>query len=416
MKNTLPITAVTSIIMVVLGFSILNLTGCAKESVADETPIAPPSVKVFKVITRDLPDYYDYVGSTESILNVDIRARVKGYLEERLFEEGDDIAESQPLYVIEQRKYQADLDMAKARLSKNQAVAMDAKLEEDRHLDLFERNSVSASERDKYVAQSMAAQSQVALDEALVRNTDITFGYTSVASPIAGRISRTYVHVGNLVGAGEETLLTTVVKLDPIYLMFSPGAKLLPTVMRRMNENNPPQISARFSESKTFNHNGKIDFVNNAVDPTTSTILLRGVLSNPEKIILPGQFMHVRLWLDTMPNQMLIPADTVLQLQGGAVVLVADKKGKISYRRVEMGKTYGTHSQLQVVKKGLKPGDLVLTEKLLDLDAGDVISPQVMDPAKLLEGIDAGKPQESTASNPSNQLGALPTTARSLDM
>lgn len=392
-KNTLPNIAVAFAFTVVLGLLTLSLTGCAEKSVAEGPAPPPPEVTVFKVTTRDLPDYYDYVGSTESILSVNIRARVKGYLEERLFEEGDDVAEDQPLYVIEQRQYQADLEAAKARLTKNEALALDAKLEEDRHLDLFERNSISASERDKYVAQSMAAQAQVALDEALVRHSDITFGYTTVLSPIAGRISRTFVHVGNLVGAGEETLLTTVVKLDPIYLMFSPAADLLPTIMRRMSEGNPPQISARFSESEVFNHDGKIDFVNNEVDPTTSTVLLRGVLENSDKVILPGQFMHVRLWLDMIPDQMLIPSDAVMQTQAGSVVLVCDAEGKVSYRRVELGKTYGTYSQLRVVEKGLKPGDLIATEKLLELKPGTVIVPKEMDPEKLLEGIDAGMPQ-----------------------
>ncbi|MGD9128522.1 MAG: efflux RND transporter periplasmic adaptor subunit, partial [Planctomycetia bacterium] len=204
MKNTLPL-AVLSIITVVLGLSILSLSGCGSSDTEAVTP--PMPVKVFDVITRDLPEYYDYVGTTESTLNVDIRARVKGYLEQRLFEEGDDVGVGQPLYVIEQRQYKAELDMAKAQLAKDQATAMDARLEKDRHLDLFERNSVSASERDKYVAQSMAAQSQVAWDEALVRNTGITLSYTSVASPIDGRISRTYVHVGNLVGTDGDTLL-----------------------------------------------------------------------------------------------------------------------------------------------------------------------------------------------------------------
>ena len=391
--KTQKITIVSSILTVAFGLLSLGFTGCVKQSVAESPAPTPPPVKVFKVITRDLPNYYDYVGSTESILSVEIRARVKGYLEERLFEEGDDVAEGQPLYVIERRKYQAEVDGAKARLAKNQALALDAKLEKDRHLDLFERASVSASERDKYVAQAMAAEAQVALDEALVRDTSITLGYTSVVSPIAGRISRTFVHVGNLVGADDETLLTTVVKLDPIYLMFSPSAQLLPEIMKRINAGDPPQISARFSESAVFNHNGKVDFVNNEVDPTTSTVLLRGVLPNAEKGILPGQFMHVRLWLDMMPNQILIPSDAILRNQAGDIVLVVDQKGKVSYRRVELGKAYGTYSQLRVVKKGLKPGELVMTDNLLSIKEGATVTPEVVAPAKLLEGIDAGKPK-----------------------
>lgn len=363
-------------IALLLAVSLLFTTGgCERVGMAQtEESEALPEFRVTPAIEKTVTDFADFVGFTESIHNVDIVARVKGFLRERLFEEGSDVRQGQLLYVIEPEQYQASVDLNRASLEKDEALAVDARLEAERFEALFERNSTSESERDSYVARGKAAQAQVELDKAALRESEITLGYCTVYSPIDGRIGRTLIHADNLVGNDGDTLLTTVVQLDPIYIKFSPPASMLPYIAKRIADGPPLEVTITLSDGAEYPIRGKVKFYNNTVDRSTATILLRATIDNPEHRLLPDDYVQVRLWTDEIKDAIFVPEGVVQQRQVGDVVMVVGQDGMVEMRKVELGKTFG---RLQLIRSGLKPGELVVTEKITQVRAGMKIKPIV---------------------------------------
>ena len=322
-----------------------------------------------------MPAYLDYVGHIESILKVDITARVKGYLEKRLFVEGDDVKAKSLLYQIEQRGYQAKLDEARAALHKAEARATDAKLEEERYLMLLGRQSTSKSEYDSKLAESKMAVAQVELDRATVRDAEITLSYCSVVSPIDGRISRTAYNVGNLVGESGDTKLTTVVKLDPIYVTFAPAASDLEKIFPLLTKPEPMEVAIRVNDqSPWYPQHGKLDFVDNQITQDTSTIVFRATIDNHKKDLLPGLYVQTRLFLQEIPDAILVPSAAIQRRQTGIQILVAGTDGKLQMHEVELGEEYGNMTH---ITKGIKPDDLIVAEKIMLLKPGQTIKPKI---------------------------------------
>ena len=354
-----------------------SLPGCSRASGAN-TPSAPRkekplSVKVVEPLRRTVPRYFDYIGTTDSIHKVDIVARVKGYLEERHFKEGDVVKKDQLLYVIERRQYEAALGEASGQLDESVARAWDARLEEKRYKELLQRKSTSQAEYDTRAARAAAADARVELDRATQRNAQINLSYCSVYSPIEGQIGLTRWHVGNLVGADGDTLLATVVQLDPIYVFFSPGLQRYREVLTRLNKQEKIEISVKLGgQDEFYPHKGVIDFINNEVNVTTSTIKLRATLPNPEMIVRPGTYVEVRLWLGEIRDALLVPSVAIVERQVGQTVMIVGKDNKVETRVITTGPEYG---KLRVVETGLKGDERILTERLLEIRAGMTITP-----------------------------------------
>ncbi len=369
-----------SILMISAVLGALSLAGCGAPVEANLTPPTPPEIGVVPVIRKTVPEYYDYVGYIESMLNVDIRARVKGFLEKRLFVEGDDVKAGNLLYTIERRQYEAALEGARAALRRSHAAAADARLEKERYLMLLQRESTSKSEYDTKLAASEMADAQVQLDEAAVRRAQITLSYCSVVSPIDGRIGRTKIHVGNLVGVDGNTMLTTIVKLDPIYITFAPASEHLSKIFPLLSDSNPLEVAIRAADQGGWSaQRGTVNFLNNQIQKSTSTILLRATMPNTDKKLLPGQYVEVRLFLKEIADAMLVPTIVIQRKQTGTQILVADPKGVLHARKVELGAEYGN---LTRIIEGLKPDDLIVTEKWLLLRPGSTIRPKQTQPAK----------------------------------
>jgi len=349
--------------------------GCERVGHArTEESAALPEFPVTPVIVKTVTDFSDFVGFTESVRNVDIVARVKGFLKEREFDEGSDVSQGDLLYVIEPDQYEAEVDLNRASLAKDKALAVDARLEAERFEALFARNSTSESERDSYVARGKAAESQVELDKAALRQSEITLGYCTVHSPIDGRIGRTKIHVGNLVGNDGDTLLTTVVQLDPIYITFSTPAWMLPFVARRMAEGPELEVTITLSDGTKYPIRGKVNFYNNSVDRSTATVLLRATIENSDRRLLPDEFVEVRLWTKQIEDAMFVPEGVVQQRQIGDTVLVVDENDTVEIREVQIGKVF---DHLQLIVSGLEPGDRVITEKILQARPGMKVKPIV---------------------------------------
>ena len=358
------------------------------------------SVKAVTPLRKTVPKFYDYVGTTDSIHKVDIRARVKGFLEERHFEEGDFVKKDQLLYVIERRQYEAAVGEAGGRLDQSIAEAWDARLEEKRYKELLGRKSTSQAEYDTRAAKASAADALVELNRATKHNAQINLSYCTVSSPIDGQIGLTKWHVGNVVGSDGDTLLATVVQLDPIYVYFSPGLRCYRDVLARFSQGEKIDISVKLGgETEFFPYKGVIDFINNEVNVTTSTIKLRATLPNPNKLVRPGTYVEVRLWLGEIPDALFVPADAVIERQVGQTVMIVGKENKVETRVIETGPQYGS---LRVVETGLKGDERVLVERLLEIRAGMTIAPveAKIDPADL--GLETptqkgGKPAEDAA-------------------
>lgn len=324
-------------------------------------------------LRQTVPRFFDYVGTTESIHKVDIRARVKGYLEERHFQEGDVVKKDQLLYVIERRQYEAAVAEAGGRLDESIAQAWDARLEETRYKSLLERKSTSQSDYDTRAARAAAADARVELERAAKRMTQINLGYCSVVSPIDGQIGLTKWHVGNLVGADGDTLLATVVQLDPMYVFFSPGLARYLEVLSRLNKAEKIEISVKLGgQTEYYPYRGAIDFINNEVNSTTSTIKLRAVLPNPEMVVRPGTYVEVRLWLGEIPDAIFVPSNAVIERQVGQTVMVVGKDNKVETRVIVTGPQYG---RLCVVEKGLEGNERVATQHLLEIRPGMAVNP-----------------------------------------
>ena len=278
-----------------------------------------PVVAVEPVETEDVNIYGDYVGRIRAQQFVEIRARVEGYLEKMLFAEGTYIRKGQTLFVIDPRVYRARVDKAKAQLNKARAQALKAKRDLDRIRPLFEQSAASQLELDNATAAYESAVADVAVGEADLTQAQMTLGYTSVQSPIAGYISERNADIGTLVGPSGKSLLATVVKSDTVRVDFSMTAlDYLRSKARNVNLGHrdstrkwDPYITVTLADGSEYPYRGLVDFADPQVDPQTGTFSVRAEMANPDHILLPGQFTKVRLLLDVREDAVVVPSKAI---------------------------------------------------------------------------------------------------------
>ena len=289
-----------------------------------------PVVAVEPVTTEDVNIYGDYVGRIRAQQFVEIRARVEGYLEKMLFAEGTYIRKGQTLFVIDPRVYRARVDKAKAQLNKARAQALKAKRDLDRIRPLFEQSAASQLELDNATAAYESAVADVAVGEADLTQAQMTLGYTSVQSPIAGYISERNADIGTLVGPSGKSLLATVVKSDTVRVDFSMTAlDYLRSKARNVNLGHrdstrkwDPYITVTLADGSEYPYRGLVDFADPQVDPQTGTFSVRAEMANPDHILLPGQFTKVRLLLDVREDAVVVPTKAIEIEKGGADIYV----------------------------------------------------------------------------------------------
>jgi RND family efflux transporter MFP subunit len=335
------------------------ISGCSEKNEYVEPPA--PEVTVSKPLIENVTEYLEFTGTTKAVEEIEIRARVEGFLERVDFEDGDYVKEGQLLFIIDPRPYEAAVENARGRLAKHKAQLERATKEYQRNLLLFKQNAASEANVVKWKSEMEESKgtvlsSQAALDKAL-----LDLSYCTIRAPIDGRVSRKRVDVGNLVGAGEFTLLTTVRKPDPIYAYFSINERDLLRVMKMAREegipaDNPDRIvlELALANETNFPHEGHLDFADSTVDPNTGTLELRGLFPNsgPPYIIMPGLFVRVRLPIAERENALLVN-DRVLGLdQGGRYLLVVGNENKVEQRYVKIG---ALRDGMRVIEDGLKP-------------------------------------------------------------
>ncbi|MCF8129046.1 MAG: efflux RND transporter periplasmic adaptor subunit [Deltaproteobacteria bacterium] len=353
-------------------FAASGLWGCKKEKKQASAP-PPPSVTVEKVVLQTVPVHLKYVATTESIKTVDIRARVEGFLEERRFVEGADVNKGDIIFVIEKAPYEAELEMSLAQLAKDKAALSFANDQVKRYKPLAEQDFVTQESLDDYVTQAREAAAAVKADLAQIKQNRLNLGYCTMYSPLNGRIGRTLVNVGNLVGAGgQDTKLATIVQLDPLYVYFSPSEKDLRLIMKYRQETDIP-VDIILSDGTKHPYPGKVDFIDNTADPKANTINMRAVISNPDETLLPGIYVQADLFLCDVPDTPLISEKAIGEDQTGSYVFVVGEDDKVQKRSVEVGFVY---KHQKIIWKGLKADEKVIVGGLQMIRPGMAVQPK----------------------------------------
>ncbi|HIZ15286.1 MAG TPA: efflux RND transporter periplasmic adaptor subunit [Candidatus Tidjanibacter faecipullorum] len=330
-------------------------------------PEVIPTVTVETVQTEDMEIYGEYVGRIRAQQFVEIRARVEGYLEEMLFEEGTYIQKDQVLFIIDPKLYRARVDKAYAQLQKDRALELKAKRDLDRIRPLFEQNAASQLDLDNAIASYESAVSAVMMSEADLTQAEMALGYTTVRSPISGYISERNVDIGTLVGPGGKSLLATIVKSDTVRIDFSMTAlDYLKSKERNVNlgHQDPtrgwnPYITVTLADGSVYPYSGLVDFADPQVDPQTGTFSVRAEMPNPDQSLLPGQFTKVRLLLDVRKSAVVVPAKAVIIEKGGSYIFVVRHNDTVERRLIELGPETGNK---MIVERGLLPGERIVVE------------------------------------------------------
>ncbi len=380
-----------------ISLSIL-ISGCENETAGANTNAAPPppQVTVSKPMTKDVVHYAEFNGTTEAVESVTIRARVEGYLEKIHFTEGAMVQPGDLLFSIDQKPYLAILDETKAQLAMRQAELRQARATKIRKENALRDRAVSEVEVIDARAQLGKAEAGTLAAEAAVRTAQLNLSYTRVTAPIDGRIGRSMVDVGNLVGASERTELTTIVQDDPIYAYFTISERDWVRYKAGQSgngeaEENPMQVQMGLAGRKDFPNTGRLDFVDNRMDAATGTIEVRAIFDNPDHRIVPGLFARIRIPMGQTSDALLVPDSALGFDQQGRYLLVANKENITEYRPVKAGELVG---DMRVIRSGLKAEERVIVNGLQKARPGGPVTPQEAQPSTPNDksAADAAKP------------------------
>ncbi len=297
-----------------------------------------------------------FTGRLSAPETVQLRSRVSGYIEEVAFEEGERVEAGDLLFRIDARPYQARVDAARAALEQARSDARLAGLEADRARKLLDSRAISREEFDRREAARLGARARVAEAKASLTSAELDLSYTRVTSPVTGRAGRALVTKGNLASA-DQTLLTTVVSVDPLHVYFDSNESDALNAQRLMNEGKAPSVAVGMSGESGFPHAGRLDFVDNQMNPDTGTLRYRAVLPNPNGIFKPGQFARVEMPVARLEQAILISRKAVLTDQDRRYVYVVGEDNTTARRAVKTGREL---DDLVVVREGLEPGDRVI--------------------------------------------------------
>ena len=340
-------------------------------------PVKPilPVVQVEPAETDDIELYGEYVGRIRAQQFVEIRARVEGFLEKMLFEEGTYVKKGQPLFIIDPKLYEARVNKAKAQLNKDKALELKADRDLKRIRPLYAQNAASQLDLDNATAAYESATANVLMSEADLMQAATALGYTTVQSPITGYISASNADIGTLVGPGGKSLLATIVKSDTVRVDFSmTGMDYLRSKERNVNLGQKdstrrwnPYITVTLPDNSRYPLRGLVDFADPQVDPETGTFSVRAEMPNPDHILLPGQFTKVKLLLDVRENAVVVPSKAIVIEKGGAYIFVVRPDSVVEKRFIETGPELDNKT---VVERGLLSGERIVVEGYHKLNHG----------------------------------------------
>ena len=327
---------------------------------------APPPVEVTTISAnpQTTPATFEFTGKTESSRLVEIRARVEGYLDKIAYTEGDFVRTGQLLFQLDPQPFQAALDNAKGDLARAQAQLANARATLARVRPLAKANALSQKDLDDAVAADRSAQAQVQSAKAQTRTAELNLGYTTIKSPLNGLAGKSEFREGSLVTPGSNSLLTTVVRLDPIWVSFGAGENDVLKFRRQkasgqLTSTENVEVEVVLADGSVYPNKGRIDYVAPTIDQQTGTLALRAEIPNPNRVLSPGQFVRVRLQGIERSNVIVVPQRAVMQGPQGKFVYVVSPDNKAEVKPVEVGDFYGDQ---WIVTSGLNGGEQVIVD------------------------------------------------------
>jgi multidrug efflux system membrane fusion protein len=345
---------------------LLLAAGCSnKEAVQAAKPMAAAPVRVATVASRTMPVELQAIGNVEAISTVSIKAQISGQLLRVHFKEGDFVKKGQLLFTIDRAPFEAALRQAEGTLAKDEAQALNSKLDAERYQGLGKQGVVSKQQVDAAGAAANAMAATVAADKAAVETAKINLEYTSIYSPINGRTGSVGVKEGNLVKANDVPILVTINQIEPIYVSFSIPEQQLAELKQYSNTKSLKVDAA--PQGSTQHFQGRLTFIDNSVDLTTGTIKLKATFDNAAHALWPGQFADVNLTLKSQPNAVVVPTAALQTSQNGTYVYLVEQDLTARQQPVKVGWNVGEDT---VIASGLQPGQRVVTDGQLRLTPG----------------------------------------------
>jgi membrane fusion protein (multidrug efflux system) len=356
----------------------LLLAACSKSAPPAAAP-PPPEVRVVKVATEPIADVIELPGRLQAVRISEVRARVDGIVQRRVYTEGTDVRAGQPLFAIDPRELRARLNAAEATLARAEATAANAQQDVTRYKGLVAQQALSQQEYDAAVARLRTAQADVAQAHAQVAAARLSLGYTTVTAPISGRAGRAMVTEGALVSGSGATLLTRIEQIDPIYANFSQSSADVLALRNRLasgelkaRELRQVPVHLVLEDGTTYRMPGTLDFVDLSIDEATGTAALRAEFPNPQRTLLPGQFVRVRVATGMQAAVVRVPQRAVTVTPQGANVLVVGAKDIVESRPVKVGALEGG---TWIVQSGLQAGERVIVDGLQKAQPGQPVKP-----------------------------------------
>lgn len=352
----------------------------------------PPEVSVSEVVRRDVTEFGEYTGRTDSVATVDVRARVSGYLTQVAFVDGEEVKQGDLLFRIDPRPFEAALKHAEGQKAQWQAKLARAQADVARYEKLVPTGAATAQDLDKVRADQGEAVAAIQSAEAAIDRAKLDLEFSRITAPIGGQVSRALITMGNLV-RGDQDLLTTIVSLDPIFVYFSINERDALQFRNRAREATPPDarrpdirsmnipVYVGLANEEGYPHQGSIDFADNRVDPSTGTIQVRGTLENSKRVFNPGLFARVRVPLSKPIPSVLVTDRAIGTDQSQRFVYIVDDKNIAQYRAVRLGRL--EDDGLRVVTEGLHPGERVVVTGIQRARPGKPVAPQRIEMPRL---------------------------------
>ena len=336
----------------------------------------PPEVLVEVISPQRIVVKSELPGRAQAFRTAEIRARVEGIIQKRLFKEGSEVDQGQVLFEIDPATLQADLDAAKASLARAEADVTQSQLKQERFARLLKKKAISQQQYDEAFALLKQAEADVAATKAAVARAQIDLNYATVQAPITGRIGRAMVTEGALVGKGEATHLSTIEQLDPIYVNFTQSSadilkfRQSSTGEKMIHKN--PSVQIILEDGSTYQHGGKLLFSEMTVDPSTGAVLLRAEIPNPDRLLLPGMFLRVIVEQAEYQQALTISQRSLVRTAEGEVVMSVLPDGKVVPLPVKVERS---QDDRWIVSKGLVGGEQVIVEGLQKAKPGTIVKP-----------------------------------------
>lgn len=381
----------------IAGSIALLLAACSATD-EDAAPAAVP-VRTITVEESTLPNVIELPGRVEPVRTAEVRARVTGIVQQRLYEEGTYVSAGQPLFRIDPRELRASYAQTQASLERARSTAANARAVVDRYRPLVEEDAISAQEYDAAVAAARQADASVAEIRAQLDAASLQLGYTTVRAPISGRAGRAQVTEGALVSQTEGTLLTKIEQTSSVYVTFNQSASELLAVRDGINsgdidyeDGDLVEVRLTFSDGEEYDVPGYIDFLAFSVDEETGTVESRAEFPNSNGVLLPGEFVRARIQVGNIANGIAVPQRAVTVNQNGGSVYVIDADGLAQMRPIQLGAMVG---EQWVVKSGLNVGDVVIVSNLQKIRPGAPVKPVETPVGNKAPAATATKPEEA---------------------